>query len=188
MLARFAVVMPILLVPTTLMGTTLPLLTRHFVEQEQRSTAAASNVGTLYSINTFGAVLGIFLAGFVLLPNVGLALTNVTALSMNLCLGLAIFAFRGPLLAGVWTKGEPLEWLPLRGGPASKAADEKQAEDASTADEGATSEAKSPAKSPAKTKKKTPSPWSASPSRAGATWPPPLEARTSSRRAYSLAG
>ncbi|MBW2464707.1 MAG: fused MFS/spermidine synthase, partial [Deltaproteobacteria bacterium] len=114
MVARFLVVMPILLVPTTLMGTTLPLLARHFVQQEQRSGAAASNVGVLYAINTFGAVLGINLAGFILLPTVGLAYTNIVALSMNLVLGVGIFSFRGLLLGDMWERGTPLGWLPTK--------------------------------------------------------------------------
>jgi len=112
MLARFACVVPILIVPTTLMGTTLPLLARHFVQSEQRAGVVASRVGALYAINTFGAVAGVLLAGFVLLPTVGLAATNIAALSINFALGFGILALRRLLLSGVWSPGEKLGWRP----------------------------------------------------------------------------
>ncbi|HJK97373.1 MAG TPA: fused MFS/spermidine synthase, partial [Polyangiaceae bacterium LLY-WYZ-14_1] len=72
-LGRFACVLPLLLVPTTLMGATLPLLARHYVrEEEHRTGTTSAQVGTLYAVNTFGAVAGTFGAGFVLLPTLGL--------------------------------------------------------------------------------------------------------------------
>ena len=114
MIARFLCVLPILLVPTTLMGTTLPLLARHFVRAEQRSGVVASKVGALYAINTFGAVAGVFLSGFILLPSIGLAATNIVALSLNFVLAIGIFAFRRWLLWGVWEPGEKLQFLPRR--------------------------------------------------------------------------
>src|SRR5262249_25725601 len=64
-LARFVAAALLLLVPTTLMGATLPILSRHFVSPDGRS-PISSTVGKLYSINTFGAVVGTFLGGFVL--------------------------------------------------------------------------------------------------------------------------
>ena len=112
MLARFACVLPILLVPTTLMGSTLPLLARHFVQSEQRAGVVASRVGVLYAINTFGAVFGVALGAFILLPTVGLAVTNIVALSINFLLAAGIFLARGPLLRGTWQPGEKLHWRP----------------------------------------------------------------------------
>lgn len=114
MLARFACVVPILLIPTTLMGTTLPLLARYFVQAEQRAGVVASRVGALYAINTFGAVGGVLLSGFVLMPLIGLSATNVVALSLNFVLGFGIIAFRRTLLRGTWTPGEKLQFLPSR--------------------------------------------------------------------------
>ena len=58
----------VLAVPATLMGATLPLLARHFVQEEQREGAAASQVGVLYALNTIGAVAGTILATKGLLP------------------------------------------------------------------------------------------------------------------------
>ncbi|MCA9109910.1 MAG: fused MFS/spermidine synthase [Planctomycetaceae bacterium] len=70
----------ILLVPTGMMGATLPLLTRfcvHTPEQVGRRT------GYLYSINTAGAVLGTLTAGFLLLPRIGLAGTVYVGVIVN---------------------------------------------------------------------------------------------------------
>ena len=58
MFARFFCVFPFLLIPTTLMGSSLPLLARHFVRSDQDPSAVASWVGALYSVNTVGAVAG----------------------------------------------------------------------------------------------------------------------------------
>jgi predicted membrane-bound spermidine synthase len=54
-----------LLLPTVLMGMTLPLLTMAF--NERRANIGVS-VGTLYFINTLGAAIGAALVPFVLLP------------------------------------------------------------------------------------------------------------------------
>jgi len=116
-LGRFGCVLPLLLVPTTLMGATLPLLARHFVRAEQRAGATSVQVGVLYAVNTFGAVAGTFVAGFVLLPTVGLWATNLVALSVNLFLGVGILLLRRPLLGDAWTPGTPLRFLPQRPAP-----------------------------------------------------------------------
>jgi spermidine synthase len=92
MLARFACVAPVLLLPTTLMGASLPLLARHFVRAEEHGGRIGSSVGALYAVNTFGAVAGVFLAGFVLMPTVGVTATNLVAVGINLLLGVGIAA------------------------------------------------------------------------------------------------
>jgi spermidine synthase len=70
----------ILLVPTGLMGATLPLLARHAVRSEAE---IGSKIGALYAMNTFGAVVGTVLAAFFLLPAVGLRSTVLVAVSLN---------------------------------------------------------------------------------------------------------
>ncbi|MFH1464099.1 MAG: fused MFS/spermidine synthase [Pseudomonadota bacterium] len=86
----------VLLVPTTCMGATLPLLAR-FVTT--RLDLAGSRIGLLYGVNTAGAVLGTFLAGFVLLPAPGLAATTHLAAAAN---GLLLAA---ALLLSRWGDG-----------------------------------------------------------------------------------
>lgn len=71
----------LLLVPTFLMGLTLPLLTQHFLA---RSGSLGRAVGLLYGVNTLGAAAGAFTAGYVLLPAMGIAASLVFAVGLNL--------------------------------------------------------------------------------------------------------
>ena len=86
---QFLVIGVLLLIPTTCMGATLPLLGR-FVTG--RVGAAGDRIGLLYGVNTFGAVLGIGVAGFFLLPGLGLASTTLLAAVANVLLGGAAVA------------------------------------------------------------------------------------------------
>ncbi len=67
-LLRFALCGLVLLVPTTLMGTTLPLLSRFAVRQAR---VTGRRIGALYAVNTAGAVCGTAGAGFLLIPALG---------------------------------------------------------------------------------------------------------------------
>lgn len=87
---RFISSAALLLVPTTLMGATLPILARFFVQHPWELRRVGVRLGTLYSVNLFGAVAGSFFAGFVFLPHAGVRLTNVIAASFNLTLAAAI--------------------------------------------------------------------------------------------------
>src|SRR4051794_26615413 len=89
-LLRFIASAGLLVLPTTLMGATLPFLARHFVTRPWELRRIGFRIGTLYSVNLFGAVAGAFLAGFVFLPSFGLSWTNVTAASFNITLAAAI--------------------------------------------------------------------------------------------------
>jgi spermidine synthase len=74
----------VLLVPTTLMGTTLPLIMRHFV----RSRRVLGESGAyFYAVNTLGALLGTLTAGFALLPQLGMAKSTLCAALINLGIG-----------------------------------------------------------------------------------------------------
>ena len=94
LLARFACIVPLLIVPTTLMGSTLPLLTRHFVSAHSSADAASRTVGRLYAINTFGAVIGVFACSFVLLPSFGVQVANGVAAGTNFALAALILLLR----------------------------------------------------------------------------------------------
>jgi len=71
----------ILLVPSMLMGSTLPLLGRFVTALEKE---AGHLVGKLYALNTFGAATGCFLAGFVLIRALGVMGSLYTAAALNL--------------------------------------------------------------------------------------------------------
>lgn len=76
----FLVAFVVLLVPTACMGATLPVLTRYVVKQDSQIT---NRVGFLYAINTVGAVAGVLVAGFLLLPNLGLRGTVWVGVAIN---------------------------------------------------------------------------------------------------------
>jgi spermidine synthase len=71
----------ILLVPSMLMGSTLPLLGRFVTALERQ---AGHLVGKLYALNTLGAAAGCFLAGFVLIRAAGVMGALYTAAALNL--------------------------------------------------------------------------------------------------------
>jgi spermidine synthase len=75
-----------LLLPTALMGATLPLLARFAT---RRLGEAGDRVASLYAVNTAGAVAGTALCGFVLLPAFGLSATTYAAAICNVVLGVA---------------------------------------------------------------------------------------------------
>lgn len=75
---RFALCFALLLLPTALMGATLPLLVAR--SEELRFGGALSR---LYAANTLGAAVGTLLAAFVLIPAAGLFRGTLAAASAN---------------------------------------------------------------------------------------------------------
>ncbi len=67
-LAIFAICFAGLVIPTTLMGASLPLLARAVTISLE---TAASRIGALYGLNTLGAGLGALLGGWFILGNLG---------------------------------------------------------------------------------------------------------------------
>ncbi|MBI4529736.1 MAG: fused MFS/spermidine synthase [Deltaproteobacteria bacterium] len=96
-LAQFGLVFFLLLPPTTLMGATLPVLSRWLAEDEA---TLGSRVGSLYALNTFGAVVGTAGSGYILLPIFGMwGMLRLTAI-LNLWIALlAIYWSRSRALA-----------------------------------------------------------------------------------------
>ena len=84
--AQAVLLVILLLIPTTLMGGTLPLLTRHLT---RRTALLGQNLGLLYGLNTWGAVLGCAAAGFVLIASLGVRATTWVAVAITLFVGLA---------------------------------------------------------------------------------------------------
>jgi spermidine synthase len=83
---RAALAFGVLLVPTALMGATLPLAVRGVrgLRAEHDPTRAdAWTMGVLYATNTAGAIVGCLLSGFVLIGRFGLAETIVVAALAN---------------------------------------------------------------------------------------------------------
>jgi len=86
---RFLLSLALLLPPTVLMGGTLPVLGR-FLGAEHRE--PGKEVGLLYAINTLGAVLGCFAAGFLLIRFIGVRYSLFLAGLLALCVGSAAVA------------------------------------------------------------------------------------------------
>jgi spermidine synthase len=97
-LAQFVLILALFLPPTTLMGATLPILSRVFATDAR---SLGRRVGLLYALNTFGAVVGTALAGYVLLPGLGMRATLLLAAAVNLVVGTLIVLADRRLVAAV---------------------------------------------------------------------------------------
>jgi spermidine synthase len=75
----------VLLLPTTLMGATLPAMAAAL---ESRGGALHSRLAALYGVNTLGAFAGTLLAGYVLVGSLGLQGTLRVAVAVNLAVAL----------------------------------------------------------------------------------------------------
>jgi predicted membrane-bound spermidine synthase len=78
----------LVVIPTTLMGATLPLLVAHGATL---SGNVGRSVGTLYFANTLGAAAGAYFAATVLLRELGLSGTVHAAAALNAWLGAVVF-------------------------------------------------------------------------------------------------
>jgi spermidine synthase len=75
-----------LLIPTTLMGGTLPVLSRFVSGSHEK---IGSHLSFLYGFNTLGAVLGAAAAGFYLLPEYSVSTALHVAIATNVIIGAA---------------------------------------------------------------------------------------------------
>lgn len=83
---RFVLSILLLLVPTFLMGGSLPVLCRALAADRRHF---GSRLGWLYGINTTGAVAGVLSASYFIMPALGLARANISAVSINILVGAA---------------------------------------------------------------------------------------------------
>jgi spermidine synthase len=96
-LVQFGLVFALLLFPTALMGGTLPVLSQALAGPRSH---LGRTIGVLYAVNTAGAVVGVVLAGYVLLPALGNRTTIAVAVGANLTVGaVALFLSRAPRFA-----------------------------------------------------------------------------------------
>ncbi len=106
---KFAFAFVVLLIPTFLMGGTLPVLTRAFARD--RSDQLRGELALFYGLNTVGGVAGCLVAGYVLIEFVGLRASLLATGAVNLALGtVALLLARLPESAPVAsvTEGEPV--------------------------------------------------------------------------------
>lgn len=79
-LFRFTIAFAALFIPTFLMGGTLPVMVKYFVERKENT---ARDVGRLYALNTAGAVFGVYLCGFYMLYTLGVWQSTVLTGVLN---------------------------------------------------------------------------------------------------------
>lgn len=93
---KAALVFSLVLIPTILMGATLPVMAKYFVTEKTHS---GKQVGLLYAINTFGAATGCFLSGYFLIEKLGVLQTAWLAAAVNIFIGI--------LCVNIFKKSEP---------------------------------------------------------------------------------
>jgi spermidine synthase len=75
----------LMLVPTTFMGATLPIISKYCVTDDKR---IGTQISLLYALNTLGAACGCLLTGFFLMGTFGVLQTVLTAAVGNLLIGI----------------------------------------------------------------------------------------------------
>ena len=83
------------------MGLSLPLLAAAVASERERFGA---DLGRLYAVNTLGCVVGPFLAGFVLIPRLGIQATMGLVVAASVLVGLVAW-LRAPRPGLVWRTG-----------------------------------------------------------------------------------
>ncbi len=99
--SQFFIAGALMLLPTTLMGGTLPVMARALV----RSGVSGKVLGQLYAINTAGAVAGALAPDLLLVPAIGLTATAFVAAAGNLLVSGLVHAVRVEAPAPAATAG-----------------------------------------------------------------------------------
>lgn len=87
-LAQFVTIFFVLLIPTTLMGATFPIVAKIYSKDR-----IGKSIGEVYSVSNIGAIIGSFVAGFILIPFLGIKLSIIFAGSINIAVA-ALIMFR----------------------------------------------------------------------------------------------
>ena len=85
---KLVISISIILIPTFLMGGTLPVLGRYFIKNLSK---AGKHVALLYFINSIGAVTGCLFAGFYMIKTFGLEFSMIITAIVNTIIGLLAF-------------------------------------------------------------------------------------------------
>ncbi len=91
-IVRFLISFFILFIPTTLMGGTLPVLSRFFIHKIEE---LGWNVAIIYAVNTLGAVIGCFMTGYMFIATIGVKNTTLLAVFINIMVGVVAMAAAG---------------------------------------------------------------------------------------------
>jgi spermidine synthase len=114
---RFLMASLVLLVPTMLMGATLPLVVKSSLTRVE---LLGSRAGLLYATNTTGAILGTLASGLLLVPTLGIRASFFIAATLNVAVGLFALALAPRALRAVErARAEPPPAAPARAEDAS---------------------------------------------------------------------
>ena len=89
---RFGASVAVLLIPTTLMGATFPLVARLYLSHAGR---VGAEVGRVYAVGTAGNIAGALLAGFLLVPLAGITRSLALVALLNGVVAVAIVLLAG---------------------------------------------------------------------------------------------
>jgi len=89
-MARLVIVAALLILPATLMGATLPILIRFYVEKVD---TVGTEAGRVYTANTWGAAAGTALAGFIMVPILGVNATLYVTVVLNLIIAALAWGY-----------------------------------------------------------------------------------------------
>jgi len=84
-LVRFILCFFLLLIPATFMGATTPFFSRFYVVQNEKF---GHSIGKAYSLNTFGAFIGVILSGFFMIEVLGVRNTIYIAVIINIAVAV----------------------------------------------------------------------------------------------------
>ena len=87
---RFLLGVLVLLLPTILMGMSLPVLIAHF---KMRKQTYGDSIAVLYAVNTLGAAMGALISGYFIIPTVGIKLTIYIAAWLNIVAAAIAYLF-----------------------------------------------------------------------------------------------
>ena len=108
--ARYVACLAVMLPSTFCAGMTLPLITRMLLRRGDGERA----IGVVYAANTLGSIVGVVLAGLVLLPLVGLKVLLVEGAVVDMALGVVLLRVSG---AGTRQQAALRVWRGVRSWP-----------------------------------------------------------------------
>jgi spermidine synthase len=105
MILRYAICLAVMLPATFCAGMTLPLITRMLLA----GGAGERAVGAVYAVNTLGSIVGVALAGLLLMPILGLKMLLIVGALVDIALGVILLrptlqrvrSERAPLVVGI---------------------------------------------------------------------------------------
>ncbi len=84
---QFMLSLIIMIVPTLAMGAIFPIVSKIYTKD---STRVGSSIGSLYFANTLGSIGGSFIAGFLMIPIIGIQRSIISVSFLNIAIAIAL--------------------------------------------------------------------------------------------------